>query len=84
MRREKEKMNAHEMSNDELLAHALRMWANYVETKDPLFSAQDFAERGKALIPLSRDGMRLSTRLRDLADQVESEGRVDQGRVWNE
>jgi len=57
-----------DMSSNELKAHALNMWANYIETSNPNFSASDAAARKIHYNPLSKDSMELVVKLRNLAD----------------
>lgn len=54
-------------SNPELIAFALNMWANFIETDNPVLSARDAQQSGQPYSALSADQMRLVIRLRDLA-----------------
>lgn len=58
-----------DLSDTELMAHALIMWANRVETGNPDLSADDHLAMKKQ-VRVSGEGMRLSLRLRDLADKL--------------
>lgn len=58
------------LTDVQLQAFALRLWANIVETGSPAMSADDALEQKKT-VRISRDGMRLSVRLRDLADSLD-------------
>lgn len=62
-------MSPHDMSDRELQAHALRMWANRVETGNPDLSADDMLAQRKQ-VSITRDGMKLALRLRELADSI--------------
>ena len=55
------------MSDRELSAYALDMWANNIETGDPNLSAQDAEAQKLSVKALSTNQMRLIIRLRDLA-----------------
>ena len=55
------------MTDEELIAHALDMWANYVETSNVSLSANDAAEQKAKFNALSLDQMKLVIRLRELA-----------------
>lgn len=60
-------MNWEQASDNELKENALNMWANYVETGNPILSATDMQAQRKQPRTLSEDGMRLVLRLRALA-----------------
>ena len=44
------------------------MWANYIETGNPVLTAQDAEKQKKPFKALSSDQMRLVVRLRELAE----------------
>lgn len=56
-------------SNPELIAFALNMWANFIETDNVALSARDAQQSGQPYSALSADQMRLVIRLRDLATE---------------
>lgn len=56
-----------QMTDEELVAHALDMWANYIETSNIGLSANDAAEQKAKFNALSLDQMKLVIRLRELA-----------------
>jgi hypothetical protein len=60
-------------SDKDLKANALRMWANWIETSDPLLSAADTRQMGDKYRRniLEMDQMKLVIRLRELADKEE-------------
>ena len=52
------------------IACALRMWSNYIETKDVSLSAQDAERMKKPIKALSTEQMKFVMELRELADKV--------------
>ena len=56
-----------------VVAHALRMWANWIETGDPVLSSGDAVNSGQQnlLQSLNRDQHEMIARLHKLADQAE-------------
>ena len=60
-------MNWLERTDGQVIAHALDMWANYIESGDPVLSAKDKHDMGYTLQPLDTDQMKLIIRLRDLS-----------------
>lgn len=70
------------MTDSEIVAHSLEMWANYIETGKPALSAQD-AIRSRQLTllrPLDEAQRRLVARIRDLAaDTLRAQSRVLMG-----
>lgn len=60
-------MNWEQASDRELKENALNLWANYVETGNPILSATDMQNQRKPVRALGEDGMRLVLRLRALA-----------------
>jgi hypothetical protein len=61
-----------QQSDAELIANALNLWANYVESGNVLLSANDAKASNKPFRSLGLDGMTLVQRLRELAEQVQS------------
>ena len=57
------------MSDEQLIAQSLVMWANYIETGDMSTSAIDAKHAKLSYNALTTDQMRLIIRLRDLAGQ---------------
>ena len=54
------------MSDRELAAMALSLWANHIETGVMTLSAQDAANMGKPINALSQDQQKVVMRLREL------------------
>lgn len=50
-----------------VIAYALSMWANYIETGDPCIGSADKQKMGQPVRALSVDQMRAVVRLRDMA-----------------
>ena len=63
-------MNWLDVPEKELKAHALRMWANFIETGDLTISATDAINSGQRNMLKSLDifQMKLIIRLREMAD----------------
>lgn len=59
-----------DMTDNQLAAHALDMWANYVETGEVSLSAKDAAERKLHFNALTLEQMKGVVRLRDLANEI--------------
>jgi len=53
-----------------LCVHSLNMWANYIETGDPVLNQIDAINMRQSIKPLSREQVKLVIRLRDLADKL--------------
>lgn len=62
------------LNDRDLAAHALRQWANYVETGDIIYNSADFCAQGRLPKALSEDQQRFVMRLRDLAKQSQIKG----------
>ncbi len=65
-------MTPDEKTDEELVTMALHMWANWVETNNPMMSANDVAAMRNPLVrikALTDDSKQLVARLRDLADK---------------
>ena len=60
--------NMNEMSDEQLIARSLIIWANYIETGDMSMSALDAKNAKLTFNALHVDQMKLIIRLRDLAD----------------
>lgn len=58
------------MSDNELAAYALDMWANYVETGEVNCSAKDAEERKRPFNALTMEQMKGVIRLRELAESI--------------
>ena len=58
----------------DLICNALHLWANYIETRNVLLSAQDAQAQNKPFKALSTDQMKLVVRLRELAEKQKHEG----------
>lgn len=52
------------------ISHALKMWANYIETKNPNLSSSDFANcfPGQKAPLVSQEQVTFAAELRELAD----------------
>lgn len=57
-----------DLTNSELISLACRMYANWIETKDPMMSARDMVAAGKYPPALDTYSMDRINRLRFLAD----------------
>jgi hypothetical protein len=55
------------LSDSDVRAFALEMWANYIETGNRAMSARDVRGRGGALVPLETSQSAFVLRLRALA-----------------
>jgi hypothetical protein len=55
------------MTDNELIAHALSMWANYIETRDVTLCAQDLQNMKKPVKALDEAQMESVLRLRKLS-----------------
>ena len=60
-------MSQDEMPENEVIARALHMWANYIETGTVIMSAADAINQKKPLHPLTLDQQKFVIRLRDMA-----------------
>jgi len=60
-------MSFDDISDNHLMAHALEVWANILETGDPLKSAAACAEEGIPVRELSIAHQQLILRIRNLA-----------------
>lgn len=63
------------MTDEELISRALELWANWIETKDPVMSRNDIQAAGdkdkiQKLPQLTNDQIALVTRMRKLAIRV--------------
>jgi hypothetical protein len=56
--------NVKDWTNQQLVAHALGMWANYIETGNIVLSANDMVRKGAVLKHLDADQLALVSRLR--------------------
>ncbi len=65
-------MNIETMSDDDLIAHALNMWANHIETGKVALSAEDAKRSGQSMLlrPMADSQKSLVTRLRDLSSEA--------------
>jgi hypothetical protein len=61
-----------EWSDGQLSAHALRMWANHVETGDCNLSESDLCAMRKPLKYITGEQRNFVERLRRLADRMEN------------
>ena len=52
------------------IANSLRMWANYIETRDVVLSATDAQQIGRFIAALNTEQMKRVVQLRELADEV--------------
>jgi len=55
------------MTDEELVAHALLLWSNYIETSNVALSAEDASAQKVKFNALSLDQMKLVIRLRELS-----------------
>lgn len=60
------------LSDQDVIAHSLRMWANYVETGNVAMSASDAANVGKSPQRLSEGQVAFVGRLRRLANEAQA------------
>lgn len=58
-------------TDGELVFNALMMYANWIETRDPLLSAVDMSERRKPLRPIGTASTVLVERLRAMANGID-------------
>lgn len=63
-----------EQSDAVVIAHALSMWANYIETGDVCMSAEDAERANEKFNALSTDQMKFVIRLREMETEARKLG----------